>query len=101
MGSKLEFIDDPWVDLAQGTVDNRLRNAIAHYKAEYDDVTQVITFFPAREGMAQQKGENLYFLEFVRGLLLIYREMHRLHHLIKALFYYRFLILKDAENPAK
>jgi len=96
LGSKLEFLDEPWVDLAEGVLDNRLRNAIAHYKTEYDDITQVITYFPSREGMGQEKGETMYFLEFVRGLLLIYREMHRLHHLIKALFYYRYLILKDA-----
>lgn len=73
---------------------NRFRNAIAHYKAEYDEVTQLITFYSRKEGMAQAQGEQVYFLEFARLLLISYREMHRLHHLIKSIFYYYFLIMQ-------
>lgn len=95
-GLKQDFIDDSWYDVLEGSMSNRLRNAIAHYKTEYDEVTQLVTYFPKKEGMAQDQGEQIYFLEFVRRLLVTYREMHRLHHLIKALFYYYFLILKKA-----
>ncbi len=93
-GSKQDFVDDSWHDVLEGSMSNRLRNAIAHYKTEYDEVTQLVTYYPKKEGMAQDKGEMIYFLEFVRRLLVTYREMHRLHHLIKSLFYYYFLIMK-------
>jgi hypothetical protein len=96
LGSKQGFIDDPWHVVLEGAISNRLRNAIAHNKAEYDEVTQVITYYSKKEGMSQEEGEDIYFLEFVRRLLVTYREMHRLHHLIKALFYYYFLIMKEA-----
>ena len=79
-----------------GAIDNHLRNAIAHYKAEYDEITQIVTYYPKREGIKQDKAEQMYFLEFMRRLLVVYREMHRLHHLIKNLFYYRFISMKNA-----
>ncbi|MBU6418300.1 MAG: hypothetical protein KGQ79_01055 [Proteobacteria bacterium] len=94
LGAKQDFIDDSWYHLLEDSVDNRLRNAIAHYKTEYDEVTQLVTYYPKKEGMAQVQGEQIYFLEFVRRLLITYREMHRLHHLIKSLFYYNFLLMK-------
>ena len=93
-GQKQEFIDDPWYQMMDGAIDNHLRNAIAHYKAEYDEITQIVTYYPKREGMKQEKAEQTYFLEFMRQLLVAYREMHRLHHLIKNLFYYYFIVLK-------
>lgn len=95
-GTKTDFIDNSWYEFLEGSLSNTLRNAIAHYKTEYDDVTQRVTYYPKKEGMAQEKGEQIYFLEFVRRLLVAYREMHRLHHLIKALFYYHFLVMKKA-----
>lgn len=96
LGSKQDFIDDSWYDVLEGSISNRLRNAIAHYKTEYDEVTQLVTYYPKKEGMAQDQGEQIYFLGFVGRLLVTYREMHRLHHLIKSLFYYYFLIMKKA-----
>jgi len=92
-GQKQEFIDDPWYQLMDGAIDNHLRNAIAHYKAEYDEITQIVTYYPKREGIKQEKAEQMYFLEFMRRLLVVYREMHRLHHLIKNLFYYHFIVM--------
>lgn len=93
-GQKEKIIDNPWYEPLEGSLSNQLRNAIAHYKTEYNDVTQLVTYYPKKEGMAQEKGEQIYFLEFVRRLLITYREMHRLHHLIKSLFYYYFLNMK-------
>jgi hypothetical protein len=94
-GLKQDYIDDNWYELLDGSTSNHLRNAIAHYKAEYDEITQILTYYPKKEGMAQERGQRIYFLEFVRYLLVTYREMHRLHHLIKVLFFYYFLILKN------
>lgn len=92
-GLKSTSLDNCWHQFLDKSVSNHLRNAIAHYKAEYDPVTQIVTYFPKKEGMAQQQAEQMYLLEFVRRLLTAYREMHRLHHLIKCLFYYRYLII--------
>jgi hypothetical protein len=79
--------------MMDGAIDNHLRNAIAHYKAEYDEINQIVTYYPKREGIKQEKAEETFFLEFMRRLLVAYREMHRLHHLIKNLFYYRFIVM--------
>jgi hypothetical protein len=93
-GKKQAFIDDPWYQIIDGSVSSRLRNAIAHNKVTYDEITQTVTYYPGKEGITQNKSENVSFLEFMRWLLLAYREMHRLHHLVKSLFYSRYLIQK-------
>lgn len=97
LGDKMSFVDEPWYEVLQGSLNNSLRNAIAHYKTEYDETTQLVTYYPKKEGIAQEKGEQIYFLEFVRRLLVSYREMHRLHHLIKSIYYYYFLIMKKGD----
>jgi hypothetical protein len=93
-GRKQAFIDDPWYVIADEAVNTRLRNAIAHVKADYDDITQSVRYYPKKEGLERAAVETLSFLEFLRWLLSAYREMHQLHHLVKCLFYYRFLIQK-------
>lgn len=90
-GNKSALIDDVWFDALDGGADNQLRNAIAHHKTEYDEVTQVVTYYPKREGMRQEKAETISFLDFMHQLLITYREMHRLHQLIKCLFNYLYL----------
>lgn len=96
-GQKAGFIDDNWFSLDDQSADNQLRNAIAHFKTDYDEITQNITYFPRKEGMNQDKSEEIYFLEFMRRILVAYREMSRLHQLIKSLLYYNYLI-HEAEN---
>lgn len=91
LGLKMNDLDDCWHAFLEKSLSNQLRNAIAHYKAEYDDMTQIVTYYPKKEGMEQARAEQIYLIEFVRRLLTAYREMHRLHHLIKCLFYYRYL----------
>ncbi|MGP9765449.1 hypothetical protein ACT3UM_06940 [Halomonas sp. AOP13-D3-9] len=93
-GQKLEFLDEPWHTISKEVADNHLRNSIAHFKAEYDDVSQKLIYFPKREGMKQEKSEEMYFLDFSRKILLSYREMHKLNHLIKCLFVFYFLYIK-------
>lgn len=93
-GKKQELIDDSWYSLGDDAADNQLRNAIAHFKTDYDDITQKITYYPRKEGIKQVKSEEMYFLEFMRRILIAYREMNRLHQLIKSLFYYHYLIHK-------
>jgi hypothetical protein len=93
-GFKIGHLDDCWYSIADGSVNNQLRNSIAHVKVEYNEVTQLITYFPKKEGIKQEKAENIYFLDFMRNILISYREMHRMHQLIMCLFNYYYLIHK-------
>ena len=90
-GRKISLIDDPWHKIDKNVADNQLRNSIAHFKAEYDESTQLLTYFPTLEGIKQEKSEKMYFLDFTRKVLLAYREMHKLNHLIKCLYVFYYL----------
>ncbi|EOV3780703.1 hypothetical protein ACOPYF_001826 [Klebsiella pneumoniae] len=94
LGQKIQYIDDCFYTINMQAIDNRLRNGIAHYKYEYKESTQVITYYPAKEGMERVKSEDITFMEFLRKTLLLFREVHSLNHLIKATLYYIVLILK-------
>ena len=98
-GKKLDFIDDPWFQMLDDGTDNQLRNAIAHVKTDYDEVNQIITYYPRLEGMNQEKAEQITFIQFMKRLLQTYREMRRLNHLIKGLFYLQYLVI-DRDKPA-
>lgn len=98
LGRKLNYIDDSWYPIAGGVIDNQLRNSVAHYKAEYDDISQEITYFPRREGMKQDRSENMHFLDFSRRILLSFRELHRLNHLTKCFFVYYYLRIVGIEG---
>lgn len=93
-GSKFGYLDDCWYTFGEGATDNQLRNSVAHYKMSYDEVTQLITYFPRKEGLKQERPETMYFLDFMRKILIAYREMHSLHHLIKCIYYYYFFVYK-------
>lgn len=97
-GLKSEFLDDCWYTMLNGSIDNHLRNAIAHYKTEYDEIKQLVTYFPKKEGMDQDQGQAVYFLEFMRLLVVAYREMRRLHHLLKALNYAYYLSMPSTKS---
>jgi hypothetical protein len=92
-GKKLGFIDDTWFQMLEDGADNQLRNAIAHVKTDYDEVNQVITYYPRLEGMNQEKAEQITFIQFMKRLLQTYREMRRLNHLIKGLFYLQYVVI--------
>lgn len=92
LSDKFKYLDDCWYVFEHAVVDTNVRNAIAHFTAEYDEVTQIITYFPEKEGIRQEKGETMFFLDFMRMLLIAFREVHYLHHVIKSLFYYEYLI---------
>lgn len=94
LGSKCNYLDDSWYELKEDSLNNQLRNSIAHFKAEYDEITQIIHYYPKREGMRQEKLESMYFLDFIRRLLISYREMHRMNQLIKCLYYYYLFMYK-------
>lgn len=92
LSDKFKYLDDCWYKVERGVVDTSIRNAIAHFTAEYDEITQIITYFSEKEGIRQETGETIFFLDFMRMLLQLFREVHYLHHVIKSLFYYEYLI---------
>lgn len=94
LGTKLQFIDKCFYKIDETAIDNRLRNGIAHYKYEYKESTQVITYYPFKEGMNREKAQEITFIEFIRKSLLLFREVHNLNHLIKTTLYYCVLVLK-------
>jgi len=96
-GRKLSYLDECWYPIDEERFDNQLRNAIVHYKVEYDDRTQLVSDFPKKEGMAQEKSVEIFFLDFMRRLLISYREMHRMQQLIKCLFNYGFFLHEPNE----
>lgn len=87
LGNKLQDLDSGWHTIDPLAHDNELRNAIAHNKIDYDDVTQVITYYPKLEGMEREKKREIQLLDYMHRLLALFREVHRLHHLVKCLNY--------------
>lgn len=95
LSDRFKYLDECWYEIDRSTVDTSVRNAIAHSTAHYDEVRQIITYYPEKEGIRQEKGETMFFLDFMYMILKLFREMHYLHHLIKAIFYYDYLILES------
>jgi hypothetical protein len=93
LGRKVSAIDDSFFAIDTNAIDNKLRNGIAHYKYEYKESSQLITYYPSKEGMQREKYYSLYFIEFMRKTLLLFREVHSMNHIIKSLLYFRILVL--------
>ncbi len=87
LGNKMLDLDEPWYSINTASLDNELRNAVAHNKVDYDDVTQTITYYPKLEGMAREKKIQIQLLDYMWRMLVLFREVHRLHHLVKCLNY--------------
>ena len=94
LGRKLAALDDCFFKLEEEAIDNQLRNGIAHYKYNYDEATQIITYSSAKEGLNRDKTIKISLMEFLRKMLLLFREVHCLNHIIKALLFHSVLILK-------
>ncbi len=87
LGNKLQDLDSGWHTIDPLAHDNELRNAIAHNKIDYNEVTQLITYYPKLEGMEREKKREVQLLDYMHRLLALFREVHRLHHLVKCLNY--------------
>lgn len=89
---KFKYLDDCWYSIEKEVVDAGVRNAIAHNNVQYNEITQEITYYPNGGGIQKTDGHTIYFLDFMRMILILFREMHNMHQLIKCLFNYEFLI---------
>ncbi|WP_204247766.1 hypothetical protein [Kiloniella litopenaei] len=94
LGKKLGAIDNPFYQIDKQAIDNNLRNSIAHYKYDYDEASQQIAYYPKKEGMQRNIEHSLYFIQFMRKTLLLFREVHNLNHVIKSLLYFKIFILR-------
>lgn len=93
LGKKIEFIDDCFYHIDMEAIDNKIRNGIAHYKYEYKESSQIVTYYPNKEGMERKKYYETSFIDFIRKSLLLFREIHGVNHIMKAALYYCVLIL--------
>ena len=98
ISEKFKYLDDCWYNIDREIVDTEVRNSIAHNNVNYDEVSQIIEYFPNGGGIQPSPGQHIYFLDFMRMILVAFREMNNLHHLVKCLFYYEYLILQDSKN---
>ncbi|EPA9245543.1 hypothetical protein [Yersinia kristensenii] len=94
LNAKINGLDDSFYNVDMDALDNKLRNGIAHYKCEYKESTQVITYYYSKEGMNRSKFNELTFMSFMRKLLLLFREVHSINHIIKSLYFYCIFISK-------
>ncbi|AIE01919.1 TPA: hypothetical protein M4Y70_005706 [Klebsiella variicola] len=94
LGTKISGLDDSFYIVDLNALDNKLRNGIAHYKYEYKESIQMITYYFAKEGMERTKYNELSFMSFMRKLLLLFREVHSINHIIKTLYFYCIFIAK-------
>jgi len=98
-GSKSNYIDDKfWSKIATNVTKNRLRNAIAHYKIEYDEASQKIEYYFRLEGLKQQEHEMITFMDFTITLLDSFRWLHKFNHIIKMFYVFWFLKYEPRNN---
>lgn len=94
LGNKIGFLDDCFYRIDMDAIDNKLRNGIAHYKYEYKESTQMVTYYPRKEGMLREIYHEISFMEFMRKSLLLFREVHSVNHIMKSLLFFCVFILK-------
>ncbi|WP_202801440.1 hypothetical protein [Idiomarina xiamenensis] len=92
LSEKFKYLDDCWFKVDMDAYNLDMRNAIAHNNVNYSGVDQVITYTPGGGRLELGTDKAMTLLEFMRLLLVAFREMHSLHHVIKSLFYYKYLI---------
>lgn len=98
-GARSKYIDDSfWGPIATTVTMNHLRNAIAHYKVEYNESTQEIKFYFKLEGMKQEKHEKMTYMDFTVTLLESFRWMNKFNHLIKMLYVFWYLKYEPRKN---
>lgn len=98
LSDKFKYLDNSWYKVDTQAYDVELRNSIAHNNVQFDGREQIITYSPEGGRLEQPSTKTISFLQFARLLLLAFREMHNLHHVVKTLFYYKYLIRDKSEH---
>lgn len=98
LSERFKYLDDCWYEIDHEVIDTEVRNSIAHCNVNYDDITQIIEYFPEGGRIQPTPAQQIYFLDFMRMILVVFREVNNLHHLVKCLFYYEYLILQKPQR---
>lgn len=98
LSDRFKYLDDCWYKIEREIIDAEVRNSIAHNNVNYDEVTQIIAYVPESGGMKPTSTHQIYFLDFMRMILVAFREMNNLHHLVKCLLYFEYLILQSPKT---
>lgn len=101
LSDKFKYLDNCWYEFDREIIDTEVRNSIAHNNVNYDEVTQIIEYFPNGGGIHPTAGHQIYFLDFMRMILVAFREVNNLHHLVKCLFNYEYLVLRNLKREGK
>lgn len=80
-GKKIEYIDSSWFPISDKIADNQLRNSTAHYKWEYDSSSQVIKYFPKKEGFERLESKEIYLIDYCKKVIDSFRIVHELNYL--------------------
>lgn len=80
-GKKLDHIDSSWFVISKDIADNQLRNSTAHFKWEYDSITQEITYYPKKEGLERIANSQIYLIDYCKKIIDSFRVMHKLNYL--------------------
>ena len=99
LSDRFKYLDECWYNLSVSDLNLGLRNAIAHNNVDYNSDSQTVTYYPEGGRLNAAEGKVVSFLAFMRSLLLAFREMHNLHHVIKSLYYYKILICDGRAQP--
>ena len=92
LSDKFKYLDECWFKLSNEVINLDLRNAIAHNSVKCDSTSQLITYYPDGGRLENTESKTISLLGFARLLLTAFREMHNLNHVMKSLFYYKYLI---------
>lgn len=92
LSDKFKYLDECWFKVDMDAYNLDMRNAIAHNNVNYSGVDQLITYTPGGGRLEPGSTKTMTFLEFMRLMLVAFREMHSLHHVIKSFFFYKYLI---------
>jgi hypothetical protein len=87
LSDRFKYLDDCWYKIDREIIDTEVRNSIAHTNVNYDEITQIIEYFPDGGGIQPTQAQQIYFLDYMRMILVTFREVNNLHHLVKCLFY--------------
>jgi len=98
LSDRFKYLDDCWYNIDREIIDTEVRNSIAHNNVNYDEISQIIEYFPEGGGIKPTPAQQIYFLDFMRMILVTFREVNNLHHFVKCLFYYEYLILQDPKR---
>ncbi|MFQ2225688.1 hypothetical protein ACK32Z_02095 [Aeromonas hydrophila] len=81
-GKKMDFIDSSWFAISNDIADNQLRNSTAHFKWEYDPSTQIIKYYPKKEGLNRVVSKELFLIDYCKKIIESFRVFHQLNYLL-------------------